>query len=208
MIIHEVEQNSPEWFVLRLGIPTASNFKRIITPTGKPSTQADGYMDELLAEQMTGEHDAIDQTGYMARGNELQDSAAELYAFKHPEYEMVRAGFVTNDAKTMGCSPDMIIGQEGGLEIKCLKPKNHVSQLLAQSIDEEHKPQVQGSLLVTGAQWWDVIGYHPKMQPVIIRVQRDEAYINQMDRLIKEFHVKMAEKKAKLIRMGCEFHEQ
>ena len=35
VLIHQVEQGTPEWFAVRLGIPTASNFAKIITSTGK-----------------------------------------------------------------------------------------------------------------------------------------------------------------------------
>jgi hypothetical protein len=34
MIILDLEQGTPEWLQARLGIPTASNFGNIITPTG------------------------------------------------------------------------------------------------------------------------------------------------------------------------------
>ena len=39
----------------RLGIPTASQFSRIVTPTGQLSKARDGYLAELLCEWVMGE---------------------------------------------------------------------------------------------------------------------------------------------------------
>ena len=65
MIIHGCEQGTDEWFQARCGIPTASSFDKLITPTGKPSTQADAYMHQLLAEWVMGEKISMDSTFWM-----------------------------------------------------------------------------------------------------------------------------------------------
>jgi hypothetical protein len=54
MIILDHEQGSPEWLAARLGKPSASCFSRLITNSGKPSSSADGYINELIAERLTG----------------------------------------------------------------------------------------------------------------------------------------------------------
>lgn len=205
MIVHHLEQNTAEWHAARLGIPTASNFHRIITPTGKKSEQMDEYANELLAEMISGTYDDADfKNNYMDRGHELQEQAAQMYAFKF-DVVLTPAGFVTDDARRMGCSPDALVGASGGLEIKCYKPKNHVKQLLSPNIDEKHKPQIQGSIAVIGGAWWDAMSFHPQMQPVIIRAHRDDAYIAQFNRYLTEFHELLSMKKAKLAAMGVEF---
>ena len=55
MIILEVEQGSTAWIQARLGIPTASQASRIVTPTGRLSKSRDGYLAQLLAEWALGE---------------------------------------------------------------------------------------------------------------------------------------------------------
>ena len=52
MIILDHEQGTEEWFAARLGKPSASNFGKLITATGKPSTSADGYINQLIAERL------------------------------------------------------------------------------------------------------------------------------------------------------------
>jgi len=75
MIVVDAEQRSDEWHAARLGIPTASNFKRIITGTGKASTQIDDYMDELLTERLTGRREEIYVTEDMQYGIDNEPNA-------------------------------------------------------------------------------------------------------------------------------------
>ena len=46
----DMEQRSEQWFRARAGRPTASEFSRIITETGKDSGQWDDYAIELVAQ--------------------------------------------------------------------------------------------------------------------------------------------------------------
>ena len=49
-VFHDVAQYSEEYDRLRLGIPTSSNFHKIITPQGKPSKQWREYACVLIAD--------------------------------------------------------------------------------------------------------------------------------------------------------------
>ena len=48
------EQGTDGWLRDRLGCPSGSNFSKLITATGKPSTSADGYINQMIAERMMG----------------------------------------------------------------------------------------------------------------------------------------------------------
>lgn len=202
MQLHNVEQGSSEWLLVRLGIPTASEFDKIITPTGKASTQCEGYSERLLAEYLLGYPvETFGGNSWTDRGKELEPHAVRFYE-GHIEIETVPVGFCTDDAKTMGASPDRLVGDEGLLEIKCPAPQTHVHYLLTGEIDKGYYPQVQGQLLVTGRKWVDWLSYHPEMPPVIIRVERDEEYLNIMAKLLAEFTEKLEKKREKLITLG------
>ena len=79
MIILDHEQGSPEWLAARLGKPSASSFSKLITKTGKPSSSADGYIDELIAERITGKSEPFHVTEWMERGTALEPEAREAY---------------------------------------------------------------------------------------------------------------------------------
>jgi YqaJ-like recombinase protein len=192
VIIHNVIQGSTEWLAIRAGIPTASCFDKIITPKGKASTQAEKYLHKLLAEKLMG-HPCIEFKGpWMERGNDLESDARAYYE-SMLELETEKVGFITNDARTIGASPDSLVGDDGLLEFKCPAEHTHVAYMLTRAVDAEYYPQVQGQLWVTGRTWLDIMSFHPEMPPVIIRVERDEKYIAIMAAAVTTFseHLEM-----------------
>ena len=129
MQVHNVEQGTEEWHNLRLGVPTASRFSDIITPSkGDLSKSADKYMNELIAEKITLQREQFKMTDWMERGNELEAEARDVYSFLS-DNEVTEVGFITNDDGTIGASPDGLIGKDGGLEIKCPKASTMVKYL-------------------------------------------------------------------------------
>jgi len=81
-ILTDLEQGSDEWLAARLGIPTASNFSKLITSTGKKSTQLDGYARTLAAETLMGKPEEGFKSGWMDRGTELEPMARAWYEFQ------------------------------------------------------------------------------------------------------------------------------
>lgn len=179
MRVSNLEQGSPEWLQSRLGKPTASNFGKLITPTGKPSTSAEGYINELIAQRITGELPEFYTNEAMARGNELEPSAKALYEFT-TGFDVVEVGLCLHDEFECGASPDGLVGDEGAIEIKCPLPHTHVSYLRAGDVPGKYIPQIQGCLWITGREWLDFMSYHPAMEDLIVRVYRDEAYIKKL----------------------------
>ena len=202
MIIHNVEQNSDKWEKIRLGIPTASTFGQITTSTGKASTQAGKCMNLLLAEWMAGE--PVESW----RGNKWTERGHELESEARTYYEMIngvdvnQVGFITNDEETAGMSPDGLVGEDGGLEIKCPSPGIHVSYLLANKVPAIYIPQIQGSMWLSDRDWWDFMSYHPLIEKMVIRVHRDGKYISVLANAIDKFTDQMLEKRHKLKKLG------
>ncbi len=196
MLVIDCEQNTPEWERARLGIPTASDFSKILTGTGKPSSQISDYAAHLAAEQYVG--NSIGKwkgNAHTERGHELEDEGADWYQFK-TDFEVEKIGFVINDEykdngtviqfAPAGCSPDRFVkipgrGQHPGLlELKCLSAAKHVLAHAYfkknQKPDPTYVAQCQGQLLVTGRRWVDLFFYHPELPELCIRINRDEKY--------------------------------
>ena len=187
MKILNLEQGSDEWFSARLGVPTASRFKDIVTPAkGDKSTGYKGYMYELIAERLTKDRENFFKSEWMERGNEIEPLARASYEFIH-DVEVQQVGMIFNDEMTIGISPDGLIGDIGGLEIKCPKPSTLVKYMLDGGLPLEYKPQVMGSLWISGREWWDFLAFHPSMDFYQIRVCRDEEYIKKMNQHIIDF---------------------
>ena len=177
--IHNVEQGKPEWFQLRLGKPSASRFKDLVTPKGKPSATAEKYMLELLAEKISGKHFETFDTFHMKRGRELEPQAAKIFSFQ-TDLECREIGFVTNDEMTIGCSPDRLV-DDIGLEIKCPMHTTHVKYLIDFHKDgvmpSEYYAQVQGTMMIMDLPDYWFMSYHPDLPNLIMKVERDEPYI-------------------------------
>lgn len=174
MKIIDCEQRSEEWFKVRLGVPTASEFDKIITVKGQPSKSRTRYLYKLAGEFVSGKLEEAYQNGAMLRGIELESEARELYQLI-TDKEVVQAGFCLADGG-YGCSPDGLIGKTGGLEIKCPTISTHVEYLLDATLPEDYYQQVQGSLFVTGRKWWDFMSYYPGLKPLIVRVEPDAQF--------------------------------
>lgn len=175
MIIHDIEQRSEEWFKLRAGMPTASMFSKLVTGEGKPSKQLDGYALTLAGAIYAGkELDSWEGNKWTERGTELEDDARSLYEFAN-DVEIQQAGFITDDEKLYGCSPDGLVGDNGMIEIKCLKAENHIKAILDHQKDgkfsTEYILQVQGQMMIAERKWCDLIFYHPELPLLVIRIE-------------------------------------
>ena len=187
MKILDVEQGSQEWLNSRLGVPTASRFKDIIAPAkGDKSASYKSYMYELIAEKLTKGKEDFFKSEWMERGNEIEPLARASYEFIH-DVEVKQVGIMFNDDMTIGASPDGLIGEVGGLEIKCPKPSTVVKYMLDGGLPLEYKPQVMGNLWISGREWWDFLAFHPSMEFFQIRVYRDDEYIKKMAQHLGDF---------------------
>lgn len=189
MITLDCEQGTPEWLAARVGIPTASNFGSIITPTGLQSTGRKDYLRQLAGEWMIGKPDPDAFTGsyWMKRGNELEAAARAYYQFMYDE-PVIQIGFAYKDAlRQFGCSPDGLIGDDGCWENKTPKLTTHVGYLEKGVMPGIYKPQTQGVMWICDRQWCDFMSFHPDTEPLIVRVMRDDDYISKMSEQMKLF---------------------
>jgi hypothetical protein len=116
----------------------------------------------------------------MQRGNDLEPDAREMYEFISGN-QVEEVGFILDDTSSYGCSPDGLILDSGGLEIKCPAPDTHVEYMQDnQAGVKKYWQQIQGCMWVTGRQWWDFFSYHPSMRHVLVRVERDDVYIAKL----------------------------
>lgn len=185
--VFEMDQGGDEWFQARLGIPTASKFATVMAK-GEGKTRSE-YMRKLAGEIITGEVTESFSSTHTERGKEMEDEARQTYAFIN-SVEPQLVGFLRNGNK--GASPDSLIGENGGLEIKTALPHIQIDRLERDRLPPEHKAQVQGNLWISEREWWDFVSYWPRLPMLCVRVYRDEEYIKTMSDEIDRFNDELA----------------
>lgn len=206
-VFDEVEQGSADWHALHIGVPTASRFSQVLAE-GKEGPDSGVRMKllrrlaaEVIFEQPLDSFSNAD----MARGKDHEPWLLEQYdvemhrrAFgrdeEHPGIR--RVGFVRRtisyplmaEPLVVGCSPDALVGEDGVVECKSMRPDLLVGLLDSGRFPSEHRAQCQGSLWVTGRQWCDLrIGYQGFPLRYSARVLREEPYIATLRNEVERF---------------------
>jgi len=200
----EIEQGSEEWIRIRKGRVTASNADRILTPTGKDSSQWDAYAIELVAECIRpDEIPGFIGNAHTDRGNELEAEARELFA-ETMNLDVRTVGFITRTDQVVGCSPDALIYRDGepvaGLELKCPLGKHHLAYIVEGLVPSKYVPQVHFSMAVTGLPWY-FMSYCPGMAPHIALAEPD-GYTKKMADAIDRFVIFYAERRKQLLKLA------
>jgi hypothetical protein len=182
--ILDCDQRSDDWRQARAGRFTASNAADMLSSvkSGEAAKRRD-LRAKIVVERLTGLPQDDGYTNvWMQRGIELEPQARAAYESLTGIIAQP-CGFVLDDEKPIGCSPDGVIDDfKGGLELKCPKVATHIGYLRAGDVPAEYVPQLLHSFWVTGATFWDFVSFAPELPEGLrvfyVRVQRNDAQVN------------------------------
>ena len=186
-----MEQRTEEWFAARLGKVTASRVADVLAKIKSgESASRKNYKMELVVQRLTGKAGESFTNAAMEWGTEQEPFARMAYE-AHTGTFVKEEGFVDHPTiEGFGCSPDGIVG-EGLIEIKAPNTANHIETVLENKAPSKYIPQMQCQMACTGAKWCDFVSFDPRvdedLQLFIIRVNRDNEYIENMEKEIKLF---------------------
>lgn len=192
MKIHkELIQGTQEWFDVRKGKMTASNAQAI----GNNGKGLETYLYGVIADQYSsGEYEHYTNQ-HIERGNELEVYARDMYELETGS-TVEEVGFIELDEYS-GCSPDGLIGEDGGVEFKCLSDAKHIRllHLGAKEIEPKYIWQIQMCMLVAGRKWWDFVSYNPNFtQSLIIhRLEADKDKFEKLEEGLEQGRLKLKE---------------
>lgn len=193
--VFDFEQRSPDWYAARAGIVTASVVGKLLTPTLKVADNetARGVTASLVAERITGIVEPTFTTDDMARGIDHEPYARDIYSGHHQQ--AVECGFMRldGDGWALGLSPDGLVADDGGVEIKCPRAKGHIKTILADRVPSVHIPQIQSALLVSGRKWWDFVSFHAGLPLFVKRVHPDPAWFAAIEAACRQFETTATE---------------
>lgn len=182
-----IEHGSAMWHRWRLGKITASRFLDVMaigtsSPWGAPAIT---YAEELALEIITGEPKASFSSLATDWGNEWEHDAREAYILKSGRHVPRPNRVYYRPGTLIGGTPDGLVGDDGGMEIKCPKSRRvhfhalhdiHKTTGLRGIIPPMHIPQVMGYMWLTGRDWWDFVSFDPRFpedrQLHVFRVMR------------------------------------
>ena len=195
LVYDELTQGSDEWFEVRAGKITASPIQTLMVKGKDESGFGAGamtYLKEKLAETFTGTVKHVSSPA-MQWGHDHEDEARAFYeASTGNEVDLVGA-IVVHDK--VAVSPDGLVGTDGLVEIK--NPYN-TEKILdyhlivdPKDIPKDYYAQIQMQLWATDRQWCDNVYFDTRYKrPLcmkVVRVPRDEEYIENMVGRIDKF---------------------
>ena len=207
MIRIDCQQGSPEWFAARLGIASASCFSDILATikTGEAAARRN-YRAKLVVERLTGKQIPTFETAAMRQGIEREPLARAAYELRSGAW-VDEVGFCRHDTLEAGASPDGLIGENGGLEIKCPELATHLSYLRIPGAPAEYIAQIQGCMWITGRAWWDFASFNPDFPPnlqlTVRRIVRDERYIAALALAVELFMAEVREEESALLKLAA-----
>lgn len=192
MKILDLLQGSEEWLAARAGKVTASRIWDVLAKikSGEAAARRD-YRAQIVAEILTGKPQddsfinaemqwGIDQEVF-ARG--AYEATKELLVdtvglVLHPRLDRAAA------------SPDGIAG-EGLLEVKCPKTATHLQYLLDGTVPTKYQPQMLWQMACAEKPWCDFVSFDPRLSPelqlFVVRFNRDDKRILEMEAEVKVF---------------------
>lgn len=184
-VYSDLVQGTDEWFVVRSGKFTAStDFQQLVT--GRPDTYKK-LIRKKAAERITGQVVLSEYSNAnMQRGNELEEQAIEAFELQTSQ-TIQKIGFIEGSS-WFGASPDGLVGEDAGIEIKCRDIHTHLD-CFVDGYDKSYKWQIQGNLYVSKRKSWYFVSYNPYYAHInkhlyVEKVARDETMIDQIEEKI------------------------
>jgi len=179
MKIINLEQGTEEWFAARIGKLTASNAQAI----GANGKGLETYIIKIMSEKYSKGDRKNFANEHTDRGNELEPKARELYSFLN-DTEVKEVGMMKLN-EYVSCSPDGLVGDDGGVEIKCPDDIGYFKFFIdgEKNIDSKYLWQIQMNLLISGRKWWDFVAYNPNFDKsmFVFRIFPDEEKFKKLE---------------------------
>jgi len=190
MKVHsDIKQGDVDWLILRSGKITASEADKLVTPTGKvgEGKGVKTYMIEKLCEAwIGGPLPKIVGSFDLEQGQILEEYARPAFTLE-TGIDVTECAFITGDDDRLGCSPDGITGDGGGLELKCPALPNHIRYLLDGKLPEQYIVQVQFSMFVTGYPHWYFSSFRRNFPCLVLKIEPDAKYQAAFKIAVDEF---------------------
>lgn len=198
MPIVRCEQNTSEWLHWRCGRITASRMGDVVSKrkrgTGELAIR-EKYRMDLVCERLTGKVAEHVVTPAMDHGHESEPRARAAYEIGTGAM-IEQVGFIIHENMYFsGASPDSLVEEDGGLEVKAPNTSTHVEWMIEGIVPEKHRPQMYWNMACSGREWWDFLSFDDRLpegiRAFVCRLDRDEKIIAEMEYAAMEFNAEI-----------------
>lgn len=199
-----MEQRSDEWLKAKCGCVGCSRIGDILASGrgGSPSATRKNYMAELLCERLTGKTQEHFTSPSMLWGIEKEPMARASYEAMYGVITEETGGQMHPDIYGWWGSPDGLVGDDGGIEIKCPNTATHLDTLLNGKINQDYIYQMAGYTEIFGREWWDFVSFDPRLPEhlatYVRRFRRDELPIAEVKEGVIKFLSELEELQKRL----------
>ena len=204
----DIEQRSPEWIVRRLGFCGCSRLGDVLATgrSGAPSATRKNYMHELLCERLTGIHNESYTSKEMLWGVDNEPIARSCYEATRGVMVQEKGGMEHPDIPWWWGSPDGLIAEDGGIEIKCPNTSTHLETVMYGKIKTDYIYQMAGYVEIFKRDWWDFVSFDPRLPEnvslYVKRFTRDELPIDEVKDGVTKFLDELNALEAKVKALG------
>ena len=174
---YDIEQNSDEWFEIKLGMFSASSANDLLMD--KKTKGYQNLIARIVEERITGQRCENNQfKGNYAteRGHYFEPIARNDYELRHLQTVNLVGVVIYNEWAL--CSPDGLINDNGLHQIKCPLFATQLEYLRLIKLGKDpisrlYHNQLQFEMFITGREYNVFTSYHPNLKPIDIVVERD-----------------------------------
>lgn len=199
------EQGGDIWQTGKLGVPSVSNFSKVCAKKG--SETRNSYLMELVGQIATKQFDEINGKA-LEHGRNNEVAARAAFEFETGK-KVDQVGMIYGPDRRFLCSPDGLIGDDEGLEIKNpLTSRVHADFICNQKVKTEYEFQIQGSLWVSKRKAWHFCSFHSAFKKKMIGIKTFEPDKEMFERFENEVPAFLKDLDEALAKIGLVYGDQ
>jgi len=200
-------QGSEAWLEARRAVITGSHFKvcRGKLKGGAPDKACLAYAMDTARERVGGAAPSAFVNAAMRFGT-AEEPIARIEYIAATGLVVEEVGFAYTEDRRFGCSVDGLVGEDGIIEIKTMVSSDTLFKAMVDGDISEYVDQCNGAMWLLGRQWVDLVLWAPDLTEfgcalTIVRIERDDNAINELEadlvafeRMVSQFEAKLRAK--------------